>query len=275
MTPDAAERRARARVAARGHDIVTTGHVIEWPASGCARMTERETRTHIPGEPDEADRDVLSLADALRAAEARAVAAERAIGLLSRTLGCESDDPAGVVREALDHIADLDVRATAAEEQRLAADARHAALAGAVRAEREARDAREAALRSERVARVADASADMAGWQVAHDRYTSARVAHERASTHLTALLRGAPGGYVPARVVREYLDAAAASENDRGDVDRITDAIERGLSMNYPGLTDANRRAGVSGESLHLARTALDAALAAATTTPEEGYGR
>ena len=87
----------------------------------------------------------------------------------------------------------------AAEAQRDAADARHAALAGAVRAEREARDAREAALRSERVARVADASADMAGWQVAHDRYTSARVAHERASTHLTALLRGAPGGYVPA----------------------------------------------------------------------------
>ena len=138
----------------------------------------------------------------------------------------------------------------------IAAEPAHAALAGAVRAERALTSQYEGAW----AAHIAGgAPLDAAeGVLALSDRLDAARDT-------IDALLRGAPGGYVPARVVREYLDAAAASENDRGDVDRITDAIERGLSMNYPGLTDANRRAGVSGEALHLARAAVDAALAAA----------
>lgn len=72
-----------------------------------------------------------------------------------------------------------------------------------------------------------------------------ALAAHER----LDALLRGAPGGYVEARVVREYL---AALDVLPGDLATINAAIDRERT----------------------ARTALDAALATATTTPKEGHG-
>ena len=101
-------------------------------------------------------------------------------------------------------------------------------------------------------------------------RQRAAMKAHMEATHSLDALLRGAPGGYVEARVVRAYLDAVASAERDHDEVDRIGDAIERGRSLDTPGLAAANRRAGVSGEALLFARTALDAALAAATAPQE-----
>lgn len=219
MTPDAAERRARA---------LLDGHSLARDAA-----------------PDLA-RDVLSLADALRAAEAQRDAAQHTADTLGRSLTRAEAERVEGEEHLCAELRVAEARAVAAEARADAADARCAALAGAVAKEREARSEREAALRAERAARVADASADMAGWQVAHDRYTAARVAHERASTHLTALLRGAPGGYVPVRVVASYKAA----------VERIAD-----LDDDSPESVAAFRAA----------RTALAAALLAATTTPEE----
>lgn len=76
----------------------------------------------------------------------------------------------------------------------------------------------------------------------AHSRVPTFEREYQRV---LDDALRGAPSGYVPARLVREYLDAV-----DEWDEGEPTDAWTA-------------------------ARTALNAALAAATTTPTEGHGR
>jgi hypothetical protein len=184
-------------------------------------------------------RDVLSLADALRAAEARAVAAEAerdearvnlatalapnaadaALDDIAHACGCAQwEYPAQVAR---------DVRAAVAERD--AAVTGHAALAGAVRAEREAE-------RGHAAVRADDASRGR------HLRAAEAAVDKARHATD--ALISAAPPrSTVDARVVRAYLRADARSATG----------------------THADAAA------LAAARTALDAALAAATTTPEE----
>ena len=112
---------------------------------------------------------------------------------------------------------------------REAAEAHHAAIAGAVRAEREAE-------RGHAAVRADDASRGR------HLRAAEAAVDKARHATD--ALLSAAPPrSTVDARVVRAYLRADARSATG----------------------THADATA------LAAARTALDAALAAATTTPEE----
>lgn len=116
---------------------------------------------------------------------------------------------------------------------REAAHAHHAAIAGAVRAEREAE-------RGQAAVRADDASRGR------HLRAAEAAVDKARHATD--ALLSAAPPrSTVDATVVRAYLRADARSATG----------------------THADATA------LAAARTALDAALAAATTTPEEGHGR
>lgn len=136
----------------------------------------------------------------------------------------------------------------AAVANAIAADARHAALAGAVESVRAA------------VATVAAAGARYgAAWDAVDAMPPTAsqsegiaealRVSYEAQEVlgaAVDALLRGAPGGYVAAAKVRVYLDALDVLP---GNLATINAACER-------------ERA---------ARTALDAALAAATTTPEE----
>jgi hypothetical protein len=63
----------------------------------------------------------------------RETAATRAIAMLAHTLGCESETPEEIVREALDHCDDAVGRSERAEQERDAAVASHAALAAAVR----------------------------------------------------------------------------------------------------------------------------------------------
>ena len=116
-----------------------------------------------------------------------------------------------------------------------------AALAGAVRAEWEALDAYED--QRERTGRWSPRTVDFA------------RVRHE-AHALTDALLRGAPGGYVAARVVREYLDAADASRRITGE---SYDALDDGA------IDDWRTRHGAASKAKVAARTALDAALAAA----------
>ena len=150
------------------------------------------------------------------------------------------------------HIIALAARVTAAE-------AAHAALAGAVLRERALAAEYDAAW----AAHIAGgAPLDAAEGVLAMcDRLDGVRTVTD-------ALLRGAPGGFVRASVVVEYVRAVDAAERDHDEVDRLADAIERGRSLDTPGLADANRRAGASGEALFLARTALDAALAAVKET-------
>ncbi len=135
---------------------------------------------------------------------------------------------------------------------REAAEAQHAALAGAVRAEREARRVARLA-QSERDALEDDAWPDgdddeRAALAAAGERLDTAEADHDAKRDHLTALLAGAPCGYVEARVVREYLRARDAH------------------AMPRPEATTAALR-----DDVIAARTALDAALLAATTTPKE----
>ena len=107
------------------------------------------------------------------------------------------------------------------------------------------------ALSASRSARTAPASAAWAAHIAADDLDAAEGVLAmsdrlDAARVTVDALLRGAPGGYVEARVVREYL---AALDVLPGDLATINAAIDRERT----------------------ARTALDAALLAATTTPEE----
>ena len=123
---------------------------------------------------------------------------------------------------------------------REAAEAHHAALAGAVRAYIDAdRDWRRSRYM---IAEHINAAAVENTERLSVERYA--------AWAALDALLRGAPGGYVEARVVREYLRARDAH------------------AMPRPEATTAALR-----DDVIAARTALDAALAAATTTPTEGH--
>ena len=236
MTPDAAERRARAlqrlrEDTARRMDAMPTTH-------------DDDVRTLIAAHD--------ALADALRAAEARAVAAEGAIALLSRTLGCESDDPAGIVQEALDYAAEQRERADDRDEalvERDAAEARLAALAGAVDAVRAAHaTATEAGAQYRAAWDAVDATPTIPQSEAIAAALRVSYEAQETLDTALTTLLRGAPGGYVEARVVRAYLDALDVLP---GDLATINAACERERE----------------------ARAALDAALLAATTTPTEGH--
>ena len=82
-------------------------------------------------------------------------------------------------------------------------------------------------------------------------RETAQRIVddHGRALAVVDALLRGAPCGYVPVPVVQRCLDAVDEWERERS----------------APVARTVARAAMVA------ARTALDAALAAATTTPKE----
>ena len=95
---------------------------------------------------------------------------------------------------------------------------RLASMTGAVMREREARVARETALRAERLARCTSEGDDVAAWQAAHERYTAARVAHERATADVTALLSGAPADVVRAGVMRDLLARFVDGDIQRRD---------------------------------------------------------
>ena len=121
---------------------------------------------------------------------------------------------------------------------REAAEAQHAALAAAVRAEREARRVARLA-QSERDALEDDAWPDgdddeRAALAAAGERLDTAEADHDAKRDHLTALLRGAPCGYVPAGAVRE--SCAAIAENfgrvkaaDWATAQAIAEAIRKG----------------------------------------------
>lgn len=180
-----------------------------WPASEECRE---------PCAPDLA-RDVLALADALRAAEARAVAAEAerdearvnlatalapnaadaALDDIAHACGCAQwEYPAQVARDVLAVVAARDAAVTG-----------HAALAGAVRAEREATDA----LRFDAHHRSGFSRFDDG------EEATEARATELRSATALDdarratdALLAAAPAPTtVPAALVRAYLAAVEA----------------------------------------------------------------
>jgi hypothetical protein len=167
-------------------------------------------------------RDVLSLADALATAER-----ERDAALASADLSA---------RAAVDAARELGHVAAAAVAERDTARSALDGLVAAVRVEREARHGIERAhlimrglaesgTREEKEAAVAQSLRAALAW-------TDAKIA-------LDALLAGAPGGYVEARVVREYLAAEHDVEHD----------FTRCKSERY--------------DSLHEKRAALDAALA------------
>lgn len=71
--------RAAARIAARGHTIVSSSPVLVVDREGSVILDPREERRIIPGEPDEADRDVLALHAALATERERREAAEAAV----------------------------------------------------------------------------------------------------------------------------------------------------------------------------------------------------
>jgi hypothetical protein len=71
--------RAAARIAARGHIIVSSSPVLVVDREGSVILDPREERRIIPGEPDEADRDVLALHAALATERERREAAEAAV----------------------------------------------------------------------------------------------------------------------------------------------------------------------------------------------------
>ena len=139
---------------------------------------------------------------------------------------------------------------------REAAEAQHAALAGAGRAEREALTAVQTA--DDAQSRVATFEPE---YQRVLDDALRASATHDAARKHLDALLRGAPGGYVEARVVREYLAAL-----DRWRAEETRWEREYLQSHTAQAAVIAAAR-----EAALAARTALDAALLAATTTPKE----
>lgn len=127
----------------------------------------------------------------------------------------------------------------AAERAATEAHAQHAALAGAVRAYLDAdRDWRRSRYM---IAEHINAAAVENTERLSVERYA--------AWAALDALLRGAPCGYVPVPVVQRCLDAVDEWERERS----------------APVARTVARAAMVA------ARTALDAALAAATTTPKE----
>ena len=142
-------------------------------------------------------RDVLTLADALATADA-------SIAQLRADL------------ERADHERQrVESERDAMEEQRDTARSALDALAAAVRAEREARRVARLA-QSERDALEDDAWPDgdddeRAALAAAGERLDTAEVDHDAKRDHLTALLAGAPCGYVEARVVRAYLAAVEA----------------------------------------------------------------
>ena len=142
-------------------------------------------------------RDVLALADALATADA-------SIAQLRADLECADHERQRVESER-----------DAMEEQRDTARSALDALAAAVRAEREARRVARLA-QSERDALEDDAWPDgdddeRAALAAAGERLDTAEVDHDAKRDHLTALLAGAPCGYVEARVVRAYLAAVEA----------------------------------------------------------------
>jgi len=125
----------------------------------------------------------------------------------------------------------------------------HAELAAAVRAEREALSAEW------------DAASEHHSEMWAETYYATKPPARA-ATARLTALLAAAPPrSTVDARVVREYLAADAAHWREINNVNGLHDPGRAGRCAATQGTRDA-------------ARAALDAALAAATTTPTEGHG-
>ena len=142
-------------------------------------------------------RDVLTLADALATADA-------SIAQLRADLECADHERQRVESER-----------DAMEEQRDTARSALDGLVAAVRAEREARRVARLA-QSERDALEDDAWPDgdddeRAALAAAGERLDTAEVDHDAKRDHLTALLAGAPCGYVEARVVRAYLAAVEA----------------------------------------------------------------
>lgn len=153
-------------------------------------------------------------------------AADDALDAIARACGCaEWEYPVQVQRDVLGVVA-----------QRDAAHASHAALAAAVREEREARAA---------MMRAGD------GWMgTLSTQGLAERARHDMAAKRVVALLEGAPSGYVSAEVVRGYLDAREAVPED--------------FDADYAGA-DERKRAYALWDAVETARTALDAALAAA----------
>ena len=257
MTPDAAERRARAALeATRDRRECGSCGVVDPPTDGgdfhvecpkahpmlgtCAVTTSYHLLTREMS--DALARDVLSLADALRAAEARAVAAEASL------------------RSTGDSALRITTQLGAAMRERDAADARCAALAGAVRAEREAESALSEALAATNRAPLFNPGERIERYEA----FCAAERVYVAAHERTDALLRGAPGGYVPVGVVRAHLDAADASRRIAGEP---YDALDDGA------IDDWRARHGAASKAKVAARTALDAALLAATTTPTEGH--
>lgn len=131
-----------------------------------------------------------------------------------RGVHVEGEAEAALIAAAPDLAADL----LDAREELARLRTRLASMTGAVMREREARVARETALRAERLARCTSEGDDVAAWQAAHERYTAARVAHERATADVTALLSGAPADVVRAGVMRDLLARFVDGDIQRRD---------------------------------------------------------
>lgn len=191
-------------------------------------------------------RDVLSLADALATAERERDAALASADLSARAAVDAARELGHVAAAAIARADAADARSAnllmcgeAAERAATEAHAQHAALAAAVRAYLDAdRDWRRSRYM---IAEHINAAAVENTERLSVERYA--------AWAALDALLRGAPCGYVPVPVVQRCLDAVDEWERERS----------------APVARTVARAAMVA------ARTALDAALAAATTTPKE----
>jgi hypothetical protein len=100
--------RAAARIAARGHIIVSSSPVLVVDREGSVTIDPREERRTIPGEPDEADRDVLALHAALATERERREAAEARLAALA---GAEREASHARIAGAISGAAMVRVRA--------------------------------------------------------------------------------------------------------------------------------------------------------------------
>jgi hypothetical protein len=111
--------RAAARIAARGHTIVSSSPVLVVDREGSVILDPREERRTIPGEPDEADRDVLALHAALATERERREAAEARLAALAGAVRAEREASHARIAGAISGAAM--VRARAATDAALAA----------------------------------------------------------------------------------------------------------------------------------------------------------
>ena len=236
MTPDAAERRARALLdgATPGpwtHERVGYGQHAVTPDARSEIFVEREGDAALMAAAPDLARGLVAAVDALRAErEARAVAEFQ-----REAYRADAHRLAAANGRLVDE-------ADAAQCGRRAAEAQRDALAAAVREERRLKALHRAALHEEISAAILDTDSDRENAAMAESRETA--EAAEDATAHLDALLSGAAPDVVRAGVVRDFL--------------RAHDRVPWAVFCDGPQL-----------EREAEARAALDAALAAVKETP------